>query len=513
MLSMPRLLLLVVLVSLAGLARLVSAGTLERGLGPAPDSLDIHVAQSLSALNVLRDLHEGLVTVAADGTLVPGLAASWSVSEDGRTWQFELDPEAKWSDGEPITAADVMAGWKRLLDPATASPNAAWLDRVDQAAAVRTGQVAFDRLGVSMPVPHRLTVRLTRPTAWFGELLTHPATFPWPGEKSARYSGPFVLAEEVPGAHFRLARNPRYRDADGVRLDSVVWHVIEEPVVEMNRYRAGQLHITETIPPGRRDWLREQFGDELRIAPYLGSFFLAFNLAREPFAGQPGLRRALSLVIDRDLLTERVLGAGEIPAWHLIPPGIPGWEERAARPRSERAADLAEARELYAKAGYSRSRPLTTELRFNSSLSHRRMAAAVAAMWREQLGVRTRMINEEWKVFVANRRHGRLTEVVRGGWIADWRDPANFLQLFVGDSPLNYSFWKDVHFDRLMNNADQAAGQTRLALLRQAETRLIEQQVIVPLYYYVSRHLIKPDVKGFEDNLMDIHLSRWLSLE
>ncbi len=141
------------------------------------------------------------------------------------------------------------------------------------------------------------------------------------------------------------------------------------------------------------------------------------------------------------------------------------------------------------------------------------MAAAVAAMWREQLGVRTRMTNEEWKVFVANRRHGRLTQVVRGGWIADWRDPANFLQLFVGHSPLNYTFWQDDHFDRLMATAEQSAGEARLEWLRQAENRLLEQQVIVPLYYYVSRHLIKSDVKGFENNLMDIHLSRWLSLE
>jgi len=507
------LLLLVVLAGLVGSVGPAWSQTLHRGLGPAPDSLDIHAAQSLSALNVLRDLHEGLVTVAADGTLIPGLARSWTVSEDGRVWQFELNSEARWSDGEPITAADVLAGWQRLLDPATASPNAAWLDMIENAPAVRAGSAPVQQLGVSAPDPERLNVRLARATPWFAELLTHPATFPWPGQKSDRYSGAFTLAEQVPGAHFRLARNPDYRKADQVELAEVVWHVIEEAVVEMNRYRAGELHITETIPPGRLDWLREQFGDELRIAPYLGSFFLAFNVAREPFADQPGLRRALSLVIDRELLAERVLGAGEIPAWHLIPPGMPGWPENDEPPGSNREARLAEARELYTQAGYSQRRPLTIELRFNSSLSHRRMAAAVAAMWREQLGVRTRMTNEEWKVFVANRRHGRLTQVVRGGWIADWRDPANFLQLFVGGSALNYTFWQDDHFDRLMASAEQSAGEPRLELLRQAEIRLLEQQVIVPLYYYVSRHLIKPDVKGFENNLMDIHLSRWLSLE
>jgi oligopeptide transport system substrate-binding protein len=328
-----------------------------------------------------------------------------------------------------------------------------------------------------------------------------------------RFSGPFMLAERVPGAHLHLVANPHWHAADEVALEAVRWHVIEEPNVELNRYRADQLHITETIPPGRLEWLRDQFGDELRIAPYLGSFFLAFNVGREPFRDNRGLRRALSLVIDRELLTERVLGAGEVPATRLIPVGMPGWPAAETASAATREERLAEAQALYRAAGYSRRRPLTVELRVNTSLAHRRMSAAVAAMWREHLGVRTRQVSEEWKVFVANRRHGRLTEIVRGGWIADWRDAANFLQLFETDSPLNYSFWSDHQFDDLMQRADLESGTTRQALLRQAEQRVLDEQVIVPLYYYVSRHLVKPDVRGFEDNLMDIHLSRWLSLE
>lgn len=502
-------LLLVLLVAVT----LVQAQTLHRGLGPAPDSLDPHRAQSLSAINVLRDLHEGLVSFDARAELIPGLAEHWAVSEDGLRWTFWLREEARWSDGSPLTADDVVAGWRRLLDPATASPQAALLDRVRSAIEIRNGRLPPERLGIEALSQHQLRVHLQRPTVWLAELLTQPATFPWPGDGARRYSGPFVLADQVPGAHLHLLANQEWHAADQVRLEAVRWHVIEEPTVELNRYRAGELHITETIPPSRLDWLREQFRAELRIAPYLGSFFLSFNLARSPFRDQPDLRRALSLAIDRDLLTERVLGSGELPAERLIPPGMPGWPGRYEAQDVDMEARRAQARELYRSAGYSTREPLTVELRVNTSLAHRRMSAAVAAMWREHLGVRTRQVSEEWKVFVANRRHGRLTQIVRGGWIADWRDPANFLQLFVSDSPLNYSFFSDPTFDELMQEAALDIGPDRQARLLEAEQRVLDAQVIIPLYYYVSRHLVKPEVRGFEDNLMDVHLSRWLELE
>ncbi len=503
------------LLCLAGwmLAGPLPAASLERGLGPEPDALDLHMAQSLSALNVLRDLHEGLITLDARAELVAGVARDWTVSDDGRLWRFELDPEARWSDGQRITAQDFVDGWRRALDPSTAAPMAGMLDMVSGARGVRAGELPPSELGVSAEDESRLVVELDEATPWFAELLTHPLTFPWPGDESTRYSGAFKLAERVPGAHVRLKANPAFRDAAQVGLDQVTWHVIEEPSVELSRYRAGQLHITETIPPGRFEWMREQFGDQLRISPYLGTFFLAFNVGREPFAGARELRRALSLVIDRELLTERVLGAGEVPAYGLIPPGMPGWDQARAPDERPMAERIAEARELYAAAGFNARQPLRAELRFNTSLTHRRMAAAIAAMWRQHLGVETRLVNEEWKVFVVNRRQGRITEIVRGGWIADWRDAGNFLQLFESASPLNYSFFSDPDFDELMQQAGRRSGQARLDALRQAEERLLEQHVIIPLYFYVSRHLVKPEVRGFKDNVMDIHLSRWLWLE
>lgn len=470
--------------------------TIHRGLGPSPDTLDIHQAQGLSAFNLLRDLHEGLLTRDARGRPVAGIAREWGMSDDGRQWTFHFDPDARWSDGEPITADDFVRGVERARDPATASPTAGWLAPISAIRAV---------------APDRLEIELERALPWFEELLTLPVMFPYAAEGRGVYSGAFELAEQIPGSAFRLVRNQSFRDADTVEIDGVVWHVTEDPSAELSRFRAGELHITETVPPGRHDWLVEQFAEAYRIAPYLGSFYLAYNLSSSPLGDDARLREALSLAVDREILTERVLGSGELPAFRLVPPGLDGWTVPPAAAGA--GLDIDRAQRLLREAGYSRKRPLDVELRFNSSLSHRRMAAAVAAMWKQHLGVRTRLVNEEWKVFVTNRRHGRITEIVRGGWIADWADPGNFLDNFHSQSALNYAFFDDPDFDRLLEQASERTGRERLELLARAEQRLLDRHAIIPLYYYVSRHLVDPAVSGYEDNPMDIHLSRWLSLE
>ena len=490
------------LISLSLLLALVAgsapAAELHRGLGPAPDSIEPHRAQGLSAFNLLRDLHEGLLTRDMRGRPMPGLAESWSVSDDRRRWSFVLRADARWSDGTPVVAEDFVRGWHHVLDPASASPTAAWLADVAE---------------VSAPSPDRFEVQLKQAVPWFEELLTLPPTLPLPpAGAEPRYSGAFRLVRAIPGARFELERNPHHHAVAGTRLERVVWHVTEDAGAEMARFRAGELQITEAVPPGRLDWLQRELGPALRISPYYGSFYLVYNFNRPPLGQQQDLRRALSLAIDRDILVERVLGSGEIAAERLVPPGLEGWPDpvRDPRPFEQRAA---EARDLLRRAGYGPRRPLEVELRINSSLSHRRMAAAVAAMWKQHLDVVTRQVHEEWKVFVTNRRQGRITEIVRGGWIADWADPGNFLGLFASDSPLNYAFFRDPIFDGLLAQAAGEAGEVRLATLAAAEQRLLDRHVIIPLYFYVSRHLVDPRVQGWQDNPMDIHLSRWLWLE
>lgn len=504
---------------LAWAAPAVAEEPIRRGLGPEPDSVDIHRAQGLGAINLLRDLREGLVTFDARGEPAPGVAERWDVRDGGREYLFTLRPDARWSDGTAVTAADFVRAWRRALSPATAAVTAGLLQDVENAGAVLLGERPPEALGVEALEDGRLRVRLARPAPWFPEILAHPVSYPLPAAqpedaRSAVVNGPFTLLDWVPRSVIRLARNPEYHGAGAVQAPVVEYYPIEEPNTELARYRAGELDVTETIPAGRFEWLSENFPEHLRISPYLGSFWLGLNLRDDTLARWPELRRALALAIDRETLVRVVLGAGELPAFGIVPPGMAGYEPaRMAEAALDQAAREAEARRLFAAAGYGPDRPVRLELRYNTSGLHRRISVAVAAMWKQVLGVHTELINEEWKVFVNNRRLGRVTQVFRGGWIADYADPASFLDLFLADSELNASFHADPAFDALMAEAAGLSGEARMARLRQAEARLLETLPVVPLYYYVSRHLVRPDVTGWHDNVRDIHLSRYLGKE
>jgi oligopeptide transport system substrate-binding protein len=514
----PRLPVLAAILAFLTGSALAADDVLRRGLGPEPDSLDIHQAQGLAALQVLRDLHEGLVTFDAAGDLVGGVAEDWTVEEGGVLYRFRLRPDARWSNGDPITADDFVRGWQRALAPATQARTASLLGSVEGARAVIGGTVDPASLAIRAVTLDELEVRLERPTPWFPELLAHPVTFPrhaaaGDGGTDGPFSGPYRLVEHVPRSHVALEANRAWHGADGVALRRVDYLPIEDPGAELSRFRAGELHITETIPPGRHDWLAENLPDALRITPYVGSFWLGLNLSRAPFAGAPELRRALSLAIDRETLARVVMGAGEVPAWTVVPPGLPGYRPpRDPAEELEQSAREARAQTLYARAGYGPEKPLRVQLRFNTSAQHRRMAVAVAAMWKQVLGVRTELLHEEWKVFVNNRRQGGLTQAFRGGWIADFADPVSFLDLFRSGEPLNNTFYANPAFDALLDDAAGESGARRLQVLQQAETLLLRDMPAIPLYYYVSRHLVDPRVRGYVDNPRDVHLSRYLSL-
>jgi oligopeptide transport system substrate-binding protein len=495
--------------------------TVRRGLGPEPGSLNIHQAQGLAAINLLRDLREGLITFDGHGERAPGAASRWQVLDGGRRYRFSLRPELQWSNGDPLTADDFVRAWRRAFDPATQASTAGLLGDVENAGAVLRGESDPGELGISAIGPGLLEVRLTEPAPWILEILAHPVSYPLhasvSGEGDLRASpvnGPFVLAEWTPRAMLRLEKNPRFHSAVEVALDAVEYFPIEEPSTELARYRAGELHVTETIPAGRFAWLKENLAGHLRVHPYLGSFWLGLNMKDEVLGQSVQLRRALSLAIDRATLVRVVLGAGELPAWSVVPPGMAGYEPAVMEEsQMEQRQREVLAKELYRAAGYGQDKPLLLELRFNTSSLHRRVAVAVSAMWKQVLGVHSELINEEWKVFVNNRRMGVVTQVFRGGWIADYADPGSFLNLFLGGDPLNTTFYSHDEFDDLIARADLAQGERRMELLHQGETLLMQDMPVIPLYYYVSRHLVQPGISGFTDNVRDVHLSRYLALE
>jgi len=513
---------LIIAVATMLLAQTAWPVTINRGLGPEPDSLDIHQAQGLSAINLLRDLREGLLSFDEKGELVPGQASSWQVLDGGKRYRFTLRPDARWSNGDAVTAADFIRAWHRAFSPQTASATAGLLQIVKNASAVMSGKMAVDELGIEEPEPGILEITLTRPAPWLLELLAHPVSYPlhrlsMDDPRQAPVNGPFILAKWVPRASISLEKNSAYYAADSVRVDALEYFPIEEPAAELLRFRARELEITETIPSGRYSWLQENLTDELRTHPYLGSFWLGINF-RHPVLGRSvTLRRALALAIDREILGRVVLGAGEMPGWGVVPPGISGYQSvqmvESGWSQERREAEAVRLfNEAARQSGYGKRKPLVLELRYNTSRLHRRMAVAVSAMWKQVLGVATELVNEEWKVFVNNRKMGVVTEVFRGGWIADYGDPASFLDLFVSDSALNNTFYANPEFDQTMAATQRVSGLARMELLRKAESVLMQDMPVIPLYYYVSRHLVNTRITGFADNVRDIHLSRYLGL-
>jgi oligopeptide transport system substrate-binding protein len=489
-------------------AVMAGTGRLERGNGPEPSTLDAHRCPEVACANILRDLYEGLVAEDGAGRLIPGMAESWEVSADGRTWTFRLREGLRWSNGEPLDAGQIVASFRRALEPATAAPYAHHFEAVGDIAAPDPRTVVF-RLERSLDLPRLLLLPIAYPV-YLPALEQYGARHTRPGRLVG--NGAYRLKDWLPQAHVQLERNPYFREP--APIAEVRFHVTEDAASELRRFEAGDLHITETVPPQPLASLRERFGEQLRISPYLGSFWLGLNLRRPPLRDEPLLREALSLAVDRDILTRHVTGLGETPAFGVVPPGIAGYEPPSPGwAQGTQAEREARARALYAQAGYSRERPLELELRYNTSTPHRRLALAVAAMWREVLGARVTLRNEEWKVFVGNRRQGVITQAFRGGWIADVDDARDFLQLFQSGGANNWSGFADPGFDALLAQADAAATlEERAAALQAAEARLLQAHALVPLYFYTSKHLVRPEVEGFEANPLDRHPSRFLRL-
>ena len=488
---------------------------LRRGNSVEPETLDPHLARGVSASNILRDLYEGLTTEAPDGAIEPGTAEHWTVSADGLAYTFTLREQARWSSGDPVTAEDFASSLRRAVDPATGSPVSELLSPVENAAQIIAGRLPAGRLGVEAPDARTLVIRLAAPTAQLPAILAHPVAFPVraPGPGAAPVgNGAYRLAEWAPQSHITLERNRHYWNDAASAVDRVTYYPTENPGAELKRYRAGELDWTDTVPAAQLRWIREHLADELRVAPYLGIYYYGFNLTRAPFRDQPGLRRALALAVDRETLTQRLLGAGEQPAYNWVPPGIPDYAPQLpAWSGWNMERRLAEARRLYGEAGYGAARPLEVELRYNTGQNHKRVAIAVAWMWKQALGVRTRLVNEEYKVYLQNRRHRQVTQVFRADWIGDYLDPASFAERMVSSSALNDTGYGNSHYDALAGAAAHEADPARRrALLEEAERILLEDQPVLPLYFYVSKRLVKPYVTGWRPNLMDHHYTKHL---
>jgi oligopeptide transport system substrate-binding protein len=501
------------------------AAILVRGGGPDPDSLDPQKARGFEAQSIVRDLCEGLTTLAKDAGVAPGSARSWEASADGRTYTFHLRPGLAWSNGDALVAEDFVAGLQRLVDPATASGYAQYTDVIENSGEIIAGRKPLQSLGVAAPDAATVVITLRTPAPYLPTLLSHPSTCPVhrptlaahpqgfarPGQMVS--NGAFVLSEWVQGASVLLTRNHHYWNDAATHLDGVRYLLIPDENAELARYRGGELQVTFVVPRGQYDWVKANLGDQLHVHPQLTTYYYGFNLRRPLFRDSPQLRRALSLVIDREKLAQLVLRVGELPAYGWVPPGVDNYSAQsfdyARTPMPER---IREAQRLYAQAGYSKARPLSFELRYNTGEVHTKLAVAIAAMWKEALGADVHLAQAEFKSLLQDIDRGDV-EMFRSSWVGDYNDAYTFAQYLKSDFGVNLPHYRSAAYDSLLAQAAaEADAGRRRALLEQAESLMLKDHPLLPIYFYVNKHLVKPEVQGWYDNVMNVVYSRDLSL-
>lgn len=497
------------------------AGVIRKANGAEPPTLDPHRAQDVTSSNILRDLFEPLVGEALDGSLQAGAAADWQISADGKTYTFFIDKAAYWSNGDPVTAQDFVFSLRRSVDPATGSHYAQILEPINNAADVIAGKQPPTALGVKAVNDKTLEITLNAATPYFLGLLTHstaypvhPASVQEHGDQFIRAgklisNGAYELAEWQIQSHIKLSAQKHWRKAHGV--ETVYYLPIDDQEAALKRYRANEIDYNDSLPVGKCEWVRENLGDDLVTHAYLGTYYFGLNTTKPPF-DNTDLRKALSLSVDRELLINKILKCGQIPAYSWVPPNVNNYQQQLPEWASwDQTQRDAEATKLYYQAGYSAENPLRFELLYNTSEGHKKIATVLSAMWKQKLGAVVSLRNQEWKVFLNTKRDASKTEMFRAGWIGDYNDAFTFAEILRGGHGMNDQGWDNPEYNALLKaSATETDIAKRQNLLQQAEQILLAEQPIIPLYFYVNNSLVKPWVQGYQGNVMDHHFSyRW----
>lgn len=493
---------------------------LRRGIGGEPSTLDPVAAADNYSFEVLRDLYEGLTTDGPNGEVLPGVADSWTVSTDGKEYTFNLRQGVRWSNGKLILAQDFVNAWRRVVDPAQGSPVADDLRIISGAASIIGGHSPPETLGVFAPSESILTVHLEEPAPYLPQLLTHSAAYPsYSASKSENLktkervsNGPYVLSEWFPNTKIELTKNPNYWDAIHVQIPRVEYQIADENS-QYSRYQAAQLDMTDTVPPSAVPALRERQTKELIIAPFLATAYYGLNLSTRLFGANLSLRKALAMAIDRNKLAQSMT-FGQTAAFGFVPPGTWNYSPQSWDWRNLNNSDrITEARRLYAEAGYSNDKPLHLRLLFNSNPVIKNTAIILAEMWREALGVDTELTEEEYRVFLQSRHDKSRWDVARLGWTADYNDASNFLDIFRQHSINNDVTYADSNFDALLDEAARTSDpKNRREILESGERKMLADYPVIPLYFFVSKRLVKPYIRGVQLNPLNRVGSKFLSL-
>lgn len=494
-----------------------------------PQDLDPHVVEGVGEHTIIATLLEGLVAEDPK-TLdpVPGLAERWEMSPDGKVYTFHIRSNAKWSNGDPVTADDFVKSYRRILTPSLGSKYSYMLYPMKNAKAFNEGKITDPaQLGIRAVDARTLELTLECPTSYLLNSMASHYTW-WavhmptvekygdpykPGNKWTRPenyvgNGPFILTEWVPNSVIRVRKNTNYWDAANVRLNGVDFLPIESVDSEERSFRAGQLHRTEELPNGKIDAYRKDNPQLLRMDDYLGNYFYRLNVTH-PALKDKRVRRALNQAIDRQAIVDTVTRGGQKPAFAFTPPGTAGYTSR-----TQLKFDLEGAKKLLAEAGYPDGKGLPPiEIHYNTSENHRAIAETIQQMWKKNLGVDATLRNEEWKVYMDTQSSTNYV-VSRAGWMGDYPDPNTFLETFLSTGGNNRTGWGSVEYDRLINQAACTNDkQQRFELLQQAEAILLDELPLLPIYYYTRVYLLSPMVKNWHPNYQDHHPFKYVYLE
>jgi oligopeptide transport system substrate-binding protein len=507
------------------------ANVLRVGNNAEPEDLDPQAITGVPESKIAMALFEGLLAPdPRDLHPVPGVAESWDISADGLTYTFRLRANAKWSDGTPLTSRDFIESYRRMLSPKFASEYAYLIyNFVVGAKDYYEGRLTdFSQVGFAAPDAHTLVVRLANPTPYLLDIIachqswsvvplhviaaagpTDAKKTGWTQPGKIVGNGPFMLKEWSPRQKLTVVRNPHYWDAATVKLDAIEFHPIDDITAEEQAFRAGQIDVTDRLPPAKLDTYRREHADVFHSDDYLGVSFFRCNVTKAPLTDKR-VRRALALALDREAITKSVLRGGQRPAYAMTPPGTAGYTARAALPGGStpaaREAALAEAKRLLAEAGYPGGRGLPPiELLYATNETAKSVCEAVQQMWRETLGVEVRLANQEWKVYLGSQQTQNY-QMLLGGWIADYNDPHVFLEILSSDNGNNNTLWKNADYDRLFQSALAAkTREARYEIYQQMDALLVDECPVIPVNIYKHNHARRPKVQGWFPTLLDIH--------
>ena len=486
-------------------------------------TLDPQLNEETAGFHVIRDIFEGLISQDENGNLIPGVALTWTPSNENKTWTFKLREDAKWSNGDPVTAHDFVYAWKRAADPATASPYAWYVEitQIENAAAIIAGDADPDTLAVRAVDDYTLEVNLDTPLPYFPNMTTYATLFPvhketvekfgtdWTKPENIVSNGAYMLDELVLNEYHTRVKNPEYWDADNVILEKVTGLIINDANQALTRYFAGELDYMDDLPPGQFPNLQAEYPDEAFVTPRLCSYYYAFNFtdSGNPALQDVNVRKALSYAIDRQVIVDNVLKGGQWPAYNFTHRATAGFEmptiDYGTWTQAERDA---KAKELIQEAGYGTGgEPLTLKLIYNTSESHKQIATVLSQMWKQKLGVETTLENMEWKTYLEIRGNQEF-DLARSAWCGDYNEASTFLDLLTTTHGANDGKYSNARVDELMKASKTSMDPQ--AAYTEVEQILADEMAIAPIYHYTIAFMKKPDIKGWPLNNVE---NNWYS--